>query len=88
MTKLKKAEKKKTVTGEKILKTVTSELITALSASLKKQLGDKEFNKRVKKAAKKLVAGVKSKATESKGAVKSKKAVTVKKKTTSNTKKK
>ena len=53
-------EKKTTVAGEKILKTVTEQLHTTLTA-LKVQLGEKKFNKRIKKAAKLLVAGIEKK---------------------------
>jgi hypothetical protein len=41
-----------------MLTSVTEQMNTTL-ISLKTQLGDKEFKKRVKKAAKKLVAGIK-----------------------------
>ncbi len=57
MAKEKKAGKKSTVAGENILKAVTEQLSTSLT-SLKGKLGEKKFTKRVKKAAKKLVAGI------------------------------
>ena len=44
--------------GEKILKTIKDQLSTTLS-KLKGQLGEKKFEKRIKKAAKLLVAGIK-----------------------------
>ena len=50
-------EKKNTVAGEQILKTVTEQLTTSLT-SLKMQLGEKKFNKRIKKAAKLLIDGI------------------------------
>jgi hypothetical protein len=53
-------EKKSTVADEQILKTVTGQLHTSLTA-LKAQLGEKKFNKRIKKAAKLLVAGIEKK---------------------------
>lgn len=53
-------EKKSTVADEQILKTITEQLTTSLTA-LKAQLGDKKFNKRIKKAAKLLVAGIEKK---------------------------
>jgi hypothetical protein len=53
-------EKKNTVAVDTILKTVTEHLATALTA-LKTQLGEKKFNKRIKKAAKLLVAGIEKK---------------------------
>ena len=53
-------EKKNTIAGEKILKAVTDQLHTSLT-DLKVQLGEKKFNKRIKKAAKLLVAGVEKK---------------------------
>jgi vacuolar-type H+-ATPase subunit E/Vma4 len=59
MAKEKKASKKNTVSAKKkILKTVTDQLNSSLT-SLKGQLGEKKFKKRIKKAAKKLVAGIK-----------------------------
>jgi hypothetical protein len=57
-------EKKSTVTGEQILKTVTEQLITSLT-SLKAQLGEKKFNKRIKKAAKLLIEGIEKKPVKS-----------------------
>jgi hypothetical protein len=53
-------EKKHTGASEKLLKTVTEQLVTSLAA-LKAQVGEKKFNKRIKKAAKLLVAGVEKK---------------------------
>jgi hypothetical protein len=53
-------EKKNTAASEKILKTVAEQLTISLT-SLKTQLGDKKFNKRIKKAAKLLVAGIEKK---------------------------
>ena len=59
MAKEKKVTKKKAVSGKKkILKTVTAQLNSSLK-TLKGQLGEKKFKKRIKKAAKKLVAGIK-----------------------------
>ena len=59
MAKEKKTGKKDTASGKKkILKTVTEQLTTSLT-NLKGQLGEKKFKRRVKKAAKKLVAGIK-----------------------------
>ena len=59
MAKEKKASTKKTVSPKKkILKTVTAQLNSSLTG-LKGQLGEKKFKKRIKKAAKKLVAGIK-----------------------------
>ena len=55
----KKPVVKKNAPGkEKILKTIKDQLITTLS-KLKDQLGEKKFEKRIKKAAKLLVAGIK-----------------------------
>jgi hypothetical protein len=53
-----KTTNKTSIDKKDILKTVTKQLNTNLT-SLKIQLGEKEFKKRVKKAAKKLVAGIK-----------------------------
>ncbi len=53
-------EKKNTVAGNKVLKTVTEQLAIALT-SLKMQLGEKKFNKRIKKVAKILIAGIEKK---------------------------
>jgi hypothetical protein len=53
-------EKKHTASSEKLLKTVTAQLITSLAA-LKTQIGEKKFDKRIKKAAKMLLAGVEKK---------------------------
>lgn len=50
-------EKKSTVADEQILKSVTEQLHTSLT-ELKAQLGEKKFSKRIKKAAKLLVAGI------------------------------
>ena len=77
MAKEKKASKKNTVSGKKkILKTVTEQLNSSLT-SLKGQLGEKKFKKRIKKAAKKLVSGIK-KAPVKKVASKTKKAILLK----------
>ena len=77
MAKQKKASKKNTTSGKKkILKTVTDQLNTSLT-SLKGQLGEKKFKKRIKKAAKKLVAGIK-KSPVKKTAGKTKKATLLK----------
>jgi len=77
MAKEKKAGKKNTVAGENILKAVTEQLSTSLT-SLKGQLGEKKFTKRIKKAAKKLVAGIEKKPVK-KAVTKPKKAAPVKK---------
>jgi hypothetical protein len=53
-----KATNKTPIDKIDMLKTVTEQLNTTLTP-LKIQLGEKEFKKRVKKAAKKLVAGIK-----------------------------
>jgi hypothetical protein len=74
----KKVAKKVIPPAENILKTVTEQLNMSLTL-LKEQLGEKEFSKRIKKAAKKLVAGIK-KAPKKKVVKKSKKAIPVKKK--------
>lgn len=82
MTKATKPGKKNSLAGKNILKTVTAQLMSELTI-LKELLGEKEFSKRVKKAAKKLVAGVKHKtavATKKAALKKSKKATPVKKK--------
>ena len=56
----KKPVVKKNASGkEKVLKTIKAQLITTLS-KLKDQLGEKKFEKRIKKAAKLLVAGIKN----------------------------
>ena len=75
MTKVKKPIKKNTACNEKLLKTVTVQLNSSLG-SLKQQLGEKKFEKRIKKAAKKLIAGIKKTPIKTKSV----KAVTVKKK--------
>ena len=77
MTKEKKASKKNTVSvKKKALITVTEQLNSSLT-SLKRQLGEKKFKKRIKKAAKKLVAGIK-KAPVKKAVSKTKKAALLK----------
>ena len=77
MPKEKKVSRKNTVSAKKkILKTVTDQLNSSLT-SLKGQLGEKKFKKRIKKAAKKLVAGIK-KAPVKKAADKTKKATALK----------
>jgi hypothetical protein len=77
MAKVKKTGKKNTGPGKKkILKTVTEQLNSSLT-SLKGQLGEKKFKKRIKKAAKKLVAGIK-KTPVKKKLVKTKKATLLK----------
>ena len=78
MTKAKKPAQPKAAAGKKISKTVTEQLATALP-ELKALLGKKEFEKRIKKAAKKLVAGLKP-TTEKKKPLKIKKVIPVKKK--------
>jgi len=78
MATLKKAAKKITPPTDTMLKTVTEKLHTSLT-SLKKELGDKKFEKRIKKAAKKLIAGIKKKQPK-KAVKKSKKTIPVKKK--------
>lgn len=52
------AVKKDPVAKEEILKTITEQLLAGLTL-LKEQLGDKKFEKRIKKAAKLLTAGIK-----------------------------
>ncbi|MFM6924565.1 MAG: hypothetical protein ACKOU7_03615 [Ferruginibacter sp.] len=74
----KKVAKKNSTPKDSLLKTVTTQLDTALT-SLKEKLGEKEFKKRIKKAAKKLVAGIKKPQPE-KAAKKIKKVIPVKKK--------
>jgi hypothetical protein len=70
---------KKTPTDRKdMLKTVTEQLNIALT-SLKIELGEKEFKKRIKKAAKKLVSGIKKESVK-KVILVAKKATAVKKK--------
>jgi hypothetical protein len=54
----KTAVKKNAPAEENILKTIKDQLTTTLS-KLKSQLGEKKFEKRIKKAAKLLVAGIK-----------------------------
>jgi hypothetical protein len=71
-------EKKATNGSEKILKTVTAQLNSSLT-SLKAELGEKKFEKRIKKVAKKLVAGIKNKPSK-KVVTNPKKATPVKKK--------
>ena len=58
MTTEKKSIKKITTPAVNILETVTQQLNTSLTL-LKAELGEKKFKKRIKKAAKKLVAGIK-----------------------------
>ena len=53
-------EKKKENSKEMLLKEITLQLSTALVA-LKESLGNKKFEKRIKKAAKLLIEGIKSK---------------------------
>lgn len=53
----KKAAKKNNTPGVSFQKTVTKQLEMSLTA-LKEKLGEKEFKKRIKKTAKKLVAGI------------------------------
>lgn len=74
----KKIAKKNIPPAGNMLKTVTEQLNTSLT-SLKVQLGEKKFKKRIKKAAKNLVEGVKKKSPE-KAVTKSKKALPLKKK--------
>ena len=68
-------EKKNTIAGEKILKAVTDQLHTSLT-DLKVQLGEKKFNKRIKKAAKLLVSGIEKKPVKKVIAKPTKKVVT------------
>jgi hypothetical protein len=81
-----KATKKTSIDKKDMLKTVTEQLNTNLT-SLKIQLGEKEFKKRIKKAAKKLVAGIK-KTPLKKISANAKKATVVKKKAEKNLSKK
>jgi hypothetical protein len=74
----KKAAKKIKIPVNSFLKTVTEQLDASLTA-LKEALGEKEFKKRIKKAAKKLVAGIKKTQPE-KAVKKVKKVIPVKKK--------
>ena len=86
MAKEKKASGKKVAGSDSILKTVTGQLTNSLN-SLKADLGEKKFKKRIKKAAKTMVAGLKKspvKKAQGKKVVVKKKAA---KKTTSKKKK-
>lgn len=91
MTTKKIAVKESTSTKHKALHTIIAQLQTALPV-LKEQLGEKKFEKRIKKAAKFLVAGIKNaptkktapvveKAIPIKKVIPVKKAIPVKKKT-------
>lgn len=82
----KKAAQKKSTPVLSLVKTVTAQLDAALPV-LKEKLGEKEFRKRIKKAAKKLVAGVK-KTKPQKAVKKVKKVIPVKKKAAKAVKKK
>lgn len=77
MTTKKIAVKESTSTKHKALHTIIAQLQTALPV-LKEQLGEKKFEKRIKKAAKVLVAGIK-KAPAKKTALPVKKVIPVKK---------
>lgn len=79
MSKEKKTVKKRAIAKKGILEKVTAQLNTSLT-SLKVQLGEKKFKKRIKKAAKKLVAGIK-KTAKNKAVTKPVKAKPVRKKT-------
>ena len=57
------AIKKNTVAPEDLLKTITDQLHKALP-TLSELLGEKKFEKRIKKAAKLLVAGINKNATK------------------------
>ena len=81
MSKEKKTIVKKATGSDSILKTVTGQLTNSLS-SLKAGLGEKKFKKRIKKAAKTMVAGLKKSPVKKAPA---KKAVAVKKKTAKKT---
>lgn len=78
MANTKKVVKKAANSGEKMLKIVTDQLNNSLTA-LKEKLGEKKFEKRIKKAAKKLVAGIEKKSAV-KVVAKAAKAIPVKKK--------
>lgn len=77
MTTKKIAVKESTSTKHKALHTIIAQLQTALPL-LKEQLGEKKFEKRIKKAAKFLIAGIK-KAPTKKPAPAIEKAIPVKK---------
>ena len=78
MSKVKKAPAKKAKGNAATVKSVAGQLTAALSA-LKSGLGEKKFKKRIKKAAKMMIAGIKATPVK-KAAVKAKKAVPAKKK--------
>jgi hypothetical protein len=63
MSKEKKAIKKPDAVSQNILKTVTDQLNSSLT-SLKEHLGEKKFEKRIKKAVKILVSGIKKTAAK------------------------
>lgn len=62
----KKIIKKNTIVKEKMLKTITDQLHAALP-TLKEQLGEKKFEKRIKKVVKILVSGIKKTLTKKSG---------------------
>ena len=82
----KTAVKKNAPAKENILKTIKDQLSTTL-LELKDQLGEKKFGKRIKKAAKLLVAGIKKQPIKKPVPVAKKTTVAVKK-VTKTTKKK
>lgn len=79
MAKQQKAAKKAPTTNKKMLANMVTNQLNDSLTSLKVELGDKKFGKRIKRAAKKLVAGIKNKDAK-KAAPKAVKAVPVKKK--------
>jgi len=86
MGKQKKAVNKTAPEAESILQKVTAQLTTSLSL-LKDQLGEEKFEKRIRKAAKKLTSGIDKKAAVIKKSIaKVKKTTPVKKKATKRTK--
>jgi hypothetical protein len=66
---------KNTVSKKNMRKTISDQLYTVLSA-LKEHLGEKKFEKRIKKASKMLVSGIK-KTPKKKAVVTHKKAVAI-----------
>ncbi len=82
----KKATNKVIAPAEDLMKTVTKLLNSSLT-TLKEKLGEKEFKKRVKKAARKLTVGIK-KVSKKKVVKTSKKITSVNKKITKPTAKK
>ncbi len=61
MAKQQKAAKKAPTTNKKMLTNMVANKLNDSLTSLKVELGEKKFDKRIKKAAKKLVAGIKNK---------------------------